>query len=731
MISLDINQTSTSSPSKTKSSDSKTDTKLSFSDLLKGYGKDDNMIGDDVLSTKDTKISKDVELVEQNIKNELPTEETSKNLSSKDNLLTLLKNVTTTNEPNIELIDKSESNLKQTTQTSKTDIKMLVSDAKEYLKNQIVQTDGYKKAEVKELPKTLKGLVDLAEKYDVNVSKITIEDVKSSKKESIPTSTKSSIDLVKPQDTTTRLSTLELISRDKPINKDQPKTINSLEDMLKIPTKSSSEKIEDSGVKKEIKQPKADSLPKRDVEVKPEMSIKQPQNKINNTKLVDNNKTKTTKEINQPQQDNIKKDSNVEIKLKSELKQPQMDDKKVIDNKSVDVSKEFEQAKQPYKKDDIKLVNNNKTKTTKEINQPQQDNIKKDSNVEIKLKSELKQPQMDDKKVIDNKSVDVSKEFEQAKQPYKKDDIKLVDNHKIETKQDSKVKIKSQKIEKQVESEADDKKVVDTKSIEVKDDIKIIKDTTKKDSKIEIKSENLMKQQVENPKEMGLNDKTQKVKTTQTLESLLRGDSKVVTNSTIVNTNISSSTANLVTPPQSDLTKGLESLLQTDKTDDTQLSKLDGLSTNKADSFEVKVNESKQMIRYLSSDVKTAIDDYKSPFTRIKLQLNPQKLGDVEVTMVQRGSDLHVSIGSNSAAINTLAMNINELRVQLSNSGINNATLNFNNTTQNGDTGSGGQSGNNQHEQQRAHKEYNYFDNQKESNEEIVSSLEIVVPNYA
>jgi flagellar hook-length control protein FliK len=156
--------------------------------------------------------------------------------------------------------------------------------------------------------------------------------------------------------------------------------------------------------------------------------------------------------------------------------------------------------------------------------------------------------------------------------------------------------------------------------------------------------------------------------------------------------------------------------------------KIESLNVHKADSFEVKLNEAKQMIKYLSGDVKTAIEDYKSPFTRVKIQLNPQRLGEVDLTIVQRGKNLHVNISSNSNAVNTLAMNANELRTQLSNNGINNATLNFSNNSQNGDTNAGGQHQQKQNERQ-AHEEYNYFENE-EANEEVLSSLEIIVPHY-
>ncbi|MBU0632890.1 flagellar hook-length control protein FliK [bacterium] len=137
----------------------------------------------------------------------------------------------------------------------------------------------------------------------------------------------------------------------------------------------------------------------------------------------------------------------------------------------------------------------------------------------------------------------------------------------------------------------------------------------------------------------------------------------------------------------------------------------------------VKIHEAKQMLKYLAQDIKQAIEDYKPPFTRIKVKLNPAKLGEVDLTVIQRGKNVHVNISSNSAAINTLAQNANDLKVQLNQNGMNNATLNFNSSSD--------QQGQQQSGQQRQHakKAYEFFDND-EANEEILSSLEIVVPRY-
>jgi len=244
----------------------------------------------------------------------------------------------------------------------------------------------------------------------------------------------------------------------------------------------------------------------------------------------------------------------------------------------------------------------------------------------------------------------------------------------------------------------------------------------------EITTEQLVNSKISNT---NLESKNPKQKADETLQLLLRGE-KAIKSDTSLTADFSVATAKVIAPSaKSEASRALESLLKCETATESSVeSKVDGLNTPKADSFEVKLNEAKQMIKYLSQDVKSAIEDYKAPFTRVKVQLNPQKLGEVDLTIVQRGKNLHINLSSNNAAINTLAMNANDLKVQLQNSGINNASLNFSNNSQSGENANGGQAQHQQHNNQSAQDEYNYFDIQEE-NEEILSSLEIVVPNYA
>ena len=299
------------------------------------------------------------------------------------------------------------------------------------------------------------------------------------------------------------------------------------------------------------------------------------------------------------------------------------------------------------------------------------------------------------------------------------------------------IKVKTTKIKSAIPQDNPDV----MRELKVKEDTKDTKESIRIDDKKteiikEVKATPLFKaqeklehttEQLVQTKQFKVEQKTPTSRADETLKLLLRGEkpTNIETNLGLTK-DFSVATARVVAPSATtEATKSVEQLLRGDLGED--VSKTDALTINKADSFEVKLNEAKQMMKYLSQDVKTAIEDYKSPFTRVKVQLNPAKMGEVDLTVVQRGKNLHVSLSANNTAINTLSTNVNELRVQLANNGIQNATLNFSNGSQAGE-----QNAHQQHRQneRQAKEEYNYFENE-EQNEEILSSLEIVVPNYA
>lgn len=347
-----------------------------------------------------------------------------------------------------------------------------------------------------------------------------------------------------------------------------------------------------------------------------------------------------------------------------------------------------------------------------------------------------------------NFGIDISKvslEEVQAK-PVSKESVKTVplkedvaiaeksvktDKHEVKStpsvaSSDKAPKIANELQDLKAQSKTQDQNIVEDKKVQVNTQVESTK-TTPLFKAQETKEHTT--EQIVTVKQFKVEEKTPKEKADETLKLLLRGDKPSATSSNLT-ADFSVATARVIAPSATtDMSKSLESLLHGDQAESAAASKADGLATHKSDSFEVKLNEAKQMIKYISQDVKTAIEDYKSPFTRVKVQLNPQKLGEVDLTIVQRGKNLHVNISSNNTAINTLSMNANELKTQLSNNGINNASLNFSNSSQNSEQNASQQQ-QNRHNERRADEEYNYFENE-ENNEEVLSSLEIVVPHYA
>ena len=143
------------------------------------------------------------------------------------------------------------------------------------------------------------------------------------------------------------------------------------------------------------------------------------------------------------------------------------------------------------------------------------------------------------------------------------------------------------------------------------------------------------------------------------------------------------------------------------------------LNIKSSESLEVKVAEAKQLTKHFATQIAKEIEDYKPPFVKLKMKLNPVKLGEVDVTMVQRGSNVHINLSSNQVALTTLLQNAGDLKQALAQNGINSASMSFS---------SGNFSDQNQqHQNQQAQKFYK--DIAKYNNEEV-ENLEIIIPRY-
>ncbi|HEG0303881.1 TPA: flagellar hook-length control protein FliK [Campylobacter coli] len=85
----------------------------------------------------------------------------------------------------------------------------------------------------------------------------------------------------------------------------------------------------------------------------------------------------------------------------------------------------------------------------------------------------------------------------------------------------------------------------------------------------------------------------------------------------------------------------------------------------------------KETLQYFSQDLKEAVDQYKAPITKLSINLNPNNLGEVEVTLVQRGNNLHINFNSNTNAMNLFIQNQAEFKNSLVNMGFTGLEMNF------------------------------------------------------
>lgn len=110
---------------------------------------------------------------------------------------------------------------------------------------------------------------------------------------------------------------------------------------------------------------------------------------------------------------------------------------------------------------------------------------------------------------------------------------------------------------------------------------------------------------------------------------------------------------------------------------------------------------------HFSDKLREALQNYRPPITKLSLELNPENLGSVELTITKRGENISVQISSNPNALQLFMQNAQEFKNSLSNLGLNDVNLEFKdsggNSLGNGDfSGSnGGESGGFQEQNKR------------------------------
>ncbi|NCD12834.1 MAG: flagellar hook-length control protein FliK [Epsilonproteobacteria bacterium] len=208
------------------------------------------------------------------------------------------------------------------------------------------------------------------------------------------------------------------------------------------------------------------------------------------------------------------------------------------------------------------------------------------------------------------------------------------------------------------------------------------------------------------------------------------------------------------TPTKVNETKPLENILKTVKlethTDDVAMEEevlktqkttltIDETTTNTSDetqpilsdksdiktAFKQEVNTKsaglKESLNQFASDLQEKIETYKPPIMKVELALSPKNLGEVDVTLLTRGNNLHVNISSNATTMSLFTQNQAEVKSALINMGFTNLEMNFS------DQRSSEQS---QQNQKQNNSSGNFDSYTTENSEEETTLLEIVIPQY-
>ncbi|EAK8023166.1 TPA: flagellar hook-length control protein FliK [Campylobacter coli] len=116
--------------------------------------------------------------------------------------------------------------------------------------------------------------------------------------------------------------------------------------------------------------------------------------------------------------------------------------------------------------------------------------------------------------------------------------------------------------------------------------------------------------------------------------------------------------------------------------ENTEKNPLDDLNSLVKDLNKISQNNTKNItpketLQHFSQDLKAAMEQYKAPITKLSITLNPHNLGEVEVTLVQRGNNLHINFNSNTNAMNLFIQNQAEFKNSLVNMGFTGLEMNF------------------------------------------------------
>jgi flagellar hook-length control protein FliK len=133
-----------------------------------------------------------------------------------------------------------------------------------------------------------------------------------------------------------------------------------------------------------------------------------------------------------------------------------------------------------------------------------------------------------------------------------------------------------------------------------------------------------------------------------------------------------------------------------------------------------KIRDAAVTIKNFAEDLRDKIDEYKPPLMKVSMELRPDNMPPVDVTMITRGQNLIVNINSGEEALKMFLNNATDFRQNLMDIGFTEMTMNFNFKDQNGEK-----------------KQYQFNEQKAKKYQDIeeismgITDIEVIVPRYA
>ncbi|CAM3278934.1 flagellar hook-length control protein FliK [Helicobacter labetoulli] len=138
----------------------------------------------------------------------------------------------------------------------------------------------------------------------------------------------------------------------------------------------------------------------------------------------------------------------------------------------------------------------------------------------------------------------------------------------------------------------------------------------------------------------------------------------------------------------------------------------------------------RESVRNFAQALREEVLNYKPPITKLSLELNPQNLGTLELTITKKGKDLHIQVVSNATAVGLFLQNQVDFKNNLAQVGFENVDLNF--SSNDGSSGNKGHNGgDNTPQEQREEGNKNSLEDSQNEMQKGLNVMNITLPKYA